>query len=97
MTTKRPEHAAVFCNRTDMHFSGSMARHCGGWVSKHECPVCGRTMRIAHNYLGGQKPVCTGSRFWCPHEQTAGTLGWDNIRALLNASSIGSVRRSLKA
>jgi hypothetical protein len=81
---KRPPHPAAFCELSSMDFSGSMASHSGGWVSRHVCPQCGRKMRIAHNYLGRQKMVCTGERFFRPHEQTAGKLGWDNMRALLS-------------
>jgi hypothetical protein len=81
---KRPAHAAAFCEKVRTDFSGSMAKHSGGWVSKHRCPICQReTGFLANNYLGGGKLVCTGERLFRPHEQNAGKLGWNNMRALL--------------
>lgn len=82
---KRPQHLADFCTIRpgDHFFSGSMARHCGQWVPRYTCKTCGRQMRMPSNYLGDGRLVCTGDRFWRPHEQTRSGLGLDNIRALI--------------
>lgn len=82
---KRDPHAPAFCivKPGEDFFSGSMARHCGQWVPRFTCPTCGRQMRMARNYLGGGKLICTGNRFYKPHEQTRAKLGDDNWRSLL--------------
>jgi hypothetical protein len=86
MTSKtRPAHDPAICviKPGDQHFSGSMAKHCGQWVAKLTCPDCGRQMRMANNYLGDGKLVCTGERFLRPHEQTMGKMGKEKFRELL--------------
>lgn len=82
---KREPHPADFCiiRPGDMFFSGSMARHCGQWVPRYTCPTCGRQMRMPSNYLGDGRLVCTGDRFWKPHEQTRGKLGRENFMVLV--------------
>jgi hypothetical protein len=88
-TAKRSPHLATACiiKSGDQFFSGSMASHSGQWVPRYTCPACGRQMRMPSNYLGaGGQLVCTGNRFWKPHEQTIGRLGQENIRHLLKAS-----------
>lgn len=89
MTDKREHHTAAFCTIKpgDQHFNGSMARHCGQWVATFTCPTCGRQMRIANNYLGRGKLVCTGDRFWRPHEQTFGKMPREDFRALIQQSA----------
>jgi hypothetical protein len=86
MKTVRQPHVPAICviKQGDQFFSGSMARHCGQWVARYTCPDCGRQMRMANNYLGDGKLVCTGERFWRPHEQTIGRLGREKFTALLN-------------
>lgn len=84
---KRTRHPAAFCvvKPGDYFFSGSMARHCGQWVPRYTCSTCGRQMRMPSNYLGDGQLVCTGDRFWKPHEQTVGRLGRENVRSLVRA------------
>jgi hypothetical protein len=83
---KRPRHTPAICEvkQGDYFFSGSMARHCGQWVPRYTCPSCGRQMRMPQNYLGGGSLVCTGDRFWKPHEQTIGKMRRDDFVALVN-------------
>lgn len=85
---KRDPHPAAFCviKPGDNFFNGSMARHSGQWVPRYTCPTCGRQMRMPSNCLGDGKLVCTGDRFWKPHEQTQVKLGRDNFRHLLETS-----------
>jgi len=90
--TKRQPHPPTFCaiKPGDQHFVGSMAKHCGQWVAKLTCPECGRQMKMANNYLGGGKLLCTGERFYRPHEQTIACLGHDVIRQLLAKEEVQS-------
>ena len=87
MSAKREPHPADFCvvKPGDMHFSGRMSSHCGQWVPRYTCLTCGRQMRMPKNYLGDGELVCTGTRFWKPHEQTVAKLGRENFRALIAA------------
>lgn len=93
MSAKRPEHPATFCivRPGDTYFHGRMSRHCGQWVPRYTCPTCGRQMRMPSNYLGAEgKLVCTGDRFWKPHEQTRSRLGPDHVRSLLRHENTAS-------
>lgn len=86
---KRPAHPAAFCvvKSGDTFFSGSM----------YTCTECGRQMRMPSNYLGDGQLVCTGQRFWKPHEQTRGKLGDDNWKALLRADDLKRAARLVGA
>lgn len=81
-----PAHEPAVCviRPGEMFFSGSMARHCGQWVPRYTCPDCGRQMRMPSNYLGDGKLVCTGERFWRPHEQTLKRMGSEKLRQLID-------------
>jgi hypothetical protein len=85
-SAKRAPHPADFCfvQQGDYYFSGKMSRHCGQWVPRYTCRTCGRQMRMPSNYLGDGHLVCTGDRFWKPHEQTRGKLGTENVKHLLS-------------
>lgn len=88
---KRASHPADFCvvEPGDNFFSRSMARRRGQWVPRYTCPTCGRQMRMPSNYLGSGQLVCTGGRFWKPHEQTRDKIGVENLRELI-AKSMGA-------